>query len=176
MWWEICYCATQHEWSIWYHLSLGVITSKITPLIGGLCPVQWTLTAMGLHELPLVGGLCHVQRTLTIMDLEKSAPHQKTLSSQRTLTMLGHHELPLIGGLCHVQRTLTTKGLNDLPLVGGLCLLQWTSIIRGHKNDVEHTTTNQWRLGNIANDARSEYPKTSLQSRIILICSGKQMI
>jgi hypothetical protein len=57
--------------------------------------------------------------------------------------MLGHHELPLIGGLCHVQRTSTSKGLNDLPLVGGLCLVQQTSTIRGHKNDVEHTTTNQ---------------------------------
>ncbi len=131
---------------------------------------------MGLHELPLVGGLCHIQRTLTIMGLKKSAPHRRTLASQQTWTMLGHHELPLVGGLCHIWWTSTTKGLNDLPLIGELCLVKWTLTIRGHTNNVEHTTTNQWRLGSIANDARSKYPKTSLQSRIILICSGKQMI
>ncbi len=77
MWWEICYCATWHELSIWYHSSLGVITSKIMPLIGGLCHVQRTLTTMGFHELPLVRGLCHVQRTSTIMGLKKSAPHRR---------------------------------------------------------------------------------------------------
>ncbi len=27
-----------------YHSSLGVTTSKIMPLVGGLCHVQWTLT------------------------------------------------------------------------------------------------------------------------------------
>ena len=30
--------------STWYHSSLGVTISKIMPLVGGLCHVQWTLT------------------------------------------------------------------------------------------------------------------------------------
>jgi len=97
--------------------SLGVTTSMIMPLVGGLCHVQRTSTS---GPTPLIGGLCHVQRTSTLW---ANAPRRRTLSRTMDFDPLGQRPssedfvtynglrpsgpTPLIGELCHVQRTST---------------------------------------------------------------------
>jgi hypothetical protein len=84
--------------------SLGVTSSKIMPLVGGLCLVQRTSTSK-------VNMIC---------------PCRRTLSRTMDFNQQGQHDLPLIGGLCLVQRT-SPAGQHYLPLIGGLCHVQRTS-------------------------------------------------
>ncbi len=75
-----------------------------------------TSTTKGLNELPLIGGLCLVQWTSTAManylqpsrvSVMCSLSEDFVTCKKRTSTTKGLNELPLIGGLCLVQRTST---------------------------------------------------------------------
>ncbi len=128
--------------STWYHPSLGVTTSKIMPLVGGLCHVQRTSTSCANMICPssedfvTYNGLWPTGPTWF-------APNWRTLSRTTDFNPLGQHDSLVIGGLCHVQRTSTRwvsmicPSSEDFVLYNGL----WPTGSQWSHNKIEHRQT-----------------------------------
>ncbi len=149
--------------STWYHSSLGVTTSKIMPLDGGLCHIQRTSTLWAnmicpsLEDFVTYNGLWPAGPTWF-------APHLRTLLRTMDFGPLGQHDSPLIGGLCHVQWTsacwisMICPSLEDFVSYNGF----WPAGSQWSHNKIEHQQTNQWHIKSGTKNDAKQVPKDQL--------------